>query len=247
MAGLIVLCALAGCGDDDPERVDPSAADTYVPAGPTVPRPPTEAELCDHPDAGDAGDARPLADDPRTLVLRLRDLPRGARFDSPMGVERITFEGQYSELLERSGFRQVVRGSFAIGRREPEPPPGAPPPPPSCLAQTGVDSAALTFEHERGADLAYEERQSLAGSTVGSGIGPVEARATLSASPVDVGDEATLIEAPSDRDGTINRTVVWRQGRLIGMVMVVGRGGRADRALAGRLAQRQATYLEAAD
>lgn len=237
MAGLAVLCALAGCDGDDDE---PGAAGT--------PTRPSQQELCENPNAADAGDRRPSAEDPRTLVLRLRDLPGDARFTSQAGVERFTFEdAPITKPLERAGFLQVARGSFAIGLREPEQQPGEPPPPPDCIPRTGVESAALSFEDEDGADRAYELHERLAASTTGSGIGPVGARVKLTDSPADVGDEATLIDAPSDRGGTRNRTIVWREGRLIGMVKVEGLGGRADLALAARLAKRQAEYLAAAD
>jgi hypothetical protein len=66
-------------------------------------------------------------------------------------------------------------------------------------------------------------------------------------SPVALGDAAALIEAPTDRNGTVNRTIVWRDGPAIGMVKVEGRDGERDQALLERLAEQQAEYLAEAE
>jgi hypothetical protein len=239
--------AAAACGDDDepaPTGAD-AQPDTYVPAPPTRPVP--TRDLCDHPGARDAGNATPSAGDPRTLVLRLGDLPDGASFSEPGGVAELLHEGDVRELLRAAGLEAAARGQFRIGRREPERPPGAPPPPESCLPRTGVDAAALVFDDEDGARSAQADAERIAGSSVGAGIGPVEARARVSEGPFDVGEEAVLIVAPTDREGTVNRTIVWREGRLIGLVKVEGRGGEEDSALLQRLALKQAGYLRAAE
>lgn len=250
LAGVVaVAVGLAGCGEDEPP--EPSAGDplpdTYVPDPGRRPAPPSEEDVCDpHPSARDAGAVKPTPSDPRTLVLRLRDLPDGARFaPNSGGVQRFTFEGQERESgLEAAGFVAVAGGEFRLGRREPERQPGAPEPPPSCLARTRIDSAALTFRTAEGAGRVPFAR--VAGMAVGSGIGPIGERETVTESPVAVGDEAVLIEAPSDRGGTVNRTIVWREGALVGMVMVEGRDEDADRKLLERLALRQAEYLDEA-
>lgn len=238
--------ALGGCGEEEQpsaEELRAAQPDTYVPASPRS-RAPTE-DVCDpHESASDAGDAKPSRDDVRTLVLRLDDLPEGARFEpNSGGVGTFTFEG-HAEDLERAGLVSVGSGTFHMGRREPERQPGAPEPPPSCLPRTAVESGAMVFRTAAGTERRPLER--LASMTVGSGIGPIGERESVTESPVDVGDEAALVEAPSDRDGTVNRTIVWRDGPLVGMVKVEGRGGAADMELLERLALRQADYLEAA-
>jgi hypothetical protein len=247
LAGLaLAAAALAGCGEE--ERAEPGVGDarpdTYVPDPGRRPPPPAEEDVCDpHPSARDAGAVKPSARDPRTLVLRLRDLPDGARFaPNSGGVQRFTFEGHEGPSgLEAAGFVAVAAGEFQIGRREPEPQPGAPEPPPSCLPATGIDAAAMTFRTAEGAGRVPLHR--LAGMAVASGIGPVGARQTVSESPVDLGDEAALIVAPTDSHGTVNRTIAWRDGPLVAMVKVDGRDEDADTELLERLARRQAEYV----
>ncbi|MDQ3936319.1 MAG: hypothetical protein M3340_17000 [Actinomycetota bacterium] len=233
-----VLAGVTGCDDDEPGR-SPGAA---------TPRPP-EGDYCSYPQARDAGDAKPSRGDARTLVLRRSDLPEGGEFAAPQGVGTFTYEdAPIAAVLRRNGWREVARSEFRLGYRAPDRRPGEPyrPEPRSCSPATRIDAAALTFDHARGAEVAFRARSSIAGSTVGSGIGPIGERERMTDSPVALGDEAALIEAPTDRMGTINRTIIWRDGPLIGIVKVEGRDGERDLALLERLAKRQAEYLAAA-
>jgi hypothetical protein len=259
LAAMALAAAVAGCGGDESE--EPTARpDVYLPDPSRSPVPtrrsPEELE-CVRPGTGDAGDAQPTRDDPRTLVLRLRDLPKGFSFgveyqEGGVGPVLLTEVGdELREAVEAADATQsAARGAFGKGELPPPPaaqPPGAPPPPPSCpIPETQVAAAAVVASSPEGAERLYDLRVLLAGSTIGFGEGPLYARDRHSAAPVDVGEEAELIEHESSHRGHTLRLLAWRDGRIVAFVQVRGGGGSADIDLLGRLAQRQAEYVRAA-
>ena len=222
----MALAALsaAGCDNEEDERAA---------------RPPVDD--CVYKHARDAGSAEPSIRDPRTLVLRLADLPRGAAFDSFAGVERIDFDDNRDEFVRRLRFSEVGRGTFKHGYRPPDQPGGEAERGRACHPATRIGASALVFADATGARAAYREGESVARS----GRRPPAARLEVRASPVPAGDEARLIEAPHHGTPTVSRMVVWRDGRVIGMVTVEGRGGGRDQALLERLTRRQAEYVAA--
>ena len=233
-AGAVALAALvaAGCsggGDGAAGRLIPRATSD-----------------CVYPKARDAGSAKPDTDDPRTLVLRLEDLPRGSVFASKHGVERIAYKGNTDEFSKRTRLRAIARGSYKHGYRRPEHPPDGRPLqqlPRACSPAMQVQAAVLVFADAAGARTAYREAESkVLASAGGAGEGTRLAR---QASPVRAGDEAMLVEAPHSPPPAIDRTVIWRDGRVMTYVTLSSQGEPGDEALLERLARRQAKYVEA--
>ncbi|HEX8743611.1 MAG TPA: hypothetical protein VF712_10800 [Thermoleophilaceae bacterium] len=259
LAVTALAAAVAGCGGSEDEE-PPAQPDVYVPdpsRRPVPTRPSPEELECVRPGTGDAGDAQPTRDDPRTLVLRLRDLPKGFSFaveyqEGGVGPVLLTEVGdELGEAVEAADARRsAARGRFGKGELPPPAaaqPPGAPPPPPSCPnPETEVAAAAVVASSPEGAEGLYDLRVPLAGSTISFGEGPINARDRHSAAPVDVGEEAELIEHESAHRGHTQRLLAWRDGRIVAFVQVRGARGRADIDLLGRLARRQAEYVSAA-
>ena len=259
MAAAAALAAPAGCGGDDDAPEPVAQPDTYVPdpgATTTPERTRTsEEELeCVRPGTTDAGDKPPSRGDPTTLVLRLRDLPE--RFSYAVGyqeggVGRVPLTEVGDELMRAveaaDAKLSAARGAFGRGELPPGPvPPGAPPPPPSCpVPETEVSAAAVVASSPEGARLLYDQRLSLAGSIGGYGGSPIGARDRRTDPPVDVGEEAELLELESAIRGHTSRMIVWRDGRIVALVTVRGAGGDADTELLGDLAERQAEYVSA--
>lgn len=261
----IAALALAGCGGDD-AREPATQPDVYVPesgpprepAGTEPPRRRTEAERlqCVPPGTGDAGDRRPTRSDPRTLILRLRDLPKGFGFavgyqEGGVGIMPLTEVGDtLGEAVDAAGAElTAARGKFGRGRLTPPPPnlpPGAPPPPaPGCPdPETEVAAGAVVASSPEGAHRIYELARLLAGSMAGADA-PHDFRERTSPAPVALGEEAKLIEHESVPRGRMARVLAWRDGRIVAFVQVIGDGGRADVSLLAQAAQRQAEYVRA--
>jgi hypothetical protein len=231
--------ALSGCD------VEPAPEPPRRPAAGRAPAP--APDYCAYPTARDAGAARPSKEDPRTLVLRRRDLPSTFDFNSRMGVERLTFEGgEVGALLDRTGFRDAAFGHYRAGQKPPYRPPGAPPPPQGCAApRTEVVSAALVFGDAGGAKRAYLERELLASSAAGLGAGPIGSRTRSSPAAVPGSDEAELLTHRTDHDGGAQHAIAWRQGAVIGIVSVTGGRRSPDAVLVPQLARRQAARIGA--
>jgi hypothetical protein len=233
-----VGAAVAGCD------VEPAPEQPRRPASGRAPG----ADYCAYPDARDAGAARPSKGDPLTLVLRRRDLPSTFEFNSPMGVERLTFEGgELGALLDRTGFRDAAFGHYRAGQKPPYRPPGAPAPPPGCAPRTELVSAVLVFGDAGGAKRAYRERELLASSAAGLGAGPVGERTRRSRAAVPGSDEAELLTHRTDRASGVQHLIVWRQEAVIGIVSVVGDRRSPDAILVPQLARRQAARIDAAN
>ena len=219
----------------------------------TAPRPAERLE-CVRPGTRDAGEASPTRSDPRTLVLRLRDLPRGFGFavgyqEGGVALLPLTEVGdELGAAVDAAGAElSAARGTFGRGRMTPPPQePGAPPPPPSCPdPETEVAAAAVVASSPAGARRLYGLSSSLAGSMIGTSA-PVGVRERTSPSPVAVGEEAQMIEHQAFPRELTTRMIAWRDGRIVSIVRVLGAGGRADVELLVRLAKRQARYVHAA-
>lgn len=251
---IAALAPGAGCSDgEDGDGEPPAQPDVYVPAPRTEARAPDRLE-CVRPGTRDAGDAAPTRSDPRTLLLRLRDLPRGFGFEvgyQEGGVGQVPLTEVGDELgaaVDAADAElSAARGTFGRGRLPPPPQqPGAPPPPASCPnPETEVAAGAVVASSPEGARRLYELSSLLAGSMIGANS-PIGARERTSPAPVAVGEEAKLIEHESVPRGQTARLLAWRDGRIVALVQVRGDGGRADLSLLGRLARRQAEYVRAA-
>ena len=224
-AGALALAvvAVAGCSGDDDE-------------GRLVPRPTSD---CVYPDARDAGRAAPDLDDPRTLVLRLGDLPDGTVFASEHGVERISNRGRTDEFSKRTRLRAIARGSYKHGYRQAERKPGQQQLPRACSPARQFQASVLVFADAAGARTAYREAESKVLASVEG------TRLARKASPVRAGDEAMLVEAPHSPPPQVDRTVIWRDGRVMSYVTVRSHGQPGHEALLERLVRRQARYVEA--